>query len=380
MRLVRYAVNPRAARRVVSTLLAAVCVVASASGRAQPPVNAESAERDLEVVLLGQALIKHDPRQYFPDPLASIRQVLSGADVVFTNLEVAICAPKLACEPTRNDIYFHGTQPLVLDYLTSIGVNLLSLANNHAWDYGAKGVLAAVEEAGRRGIVHAGSGRDIAAAVRPAVLATRAGRVALVAAATARLKPEAAATDARVGLNVLGLEDTEAWERNLASIREARRSADVVVFYQHFQTIGTPEWQQLWARAAVDAGADIYVSHGAPTLSGIELRGRSVIFYGLGNFIFHSQTPIGEYERDVWESVVVRMTLGADGGQKIRLVPITLDEGTAGELFVQTRGLPRRASAEQGEAILRRLVGLSTVFGTQIAIVDGEGQVVVPER
>ena len=159
--------------------------------------------------MAGQALIEHDPREYLEAPLATVAPILASADAAFTNLEVAVAEPGCDCRPTRDDVFFHGAGPEVLDYLGELGVSLLSLANNHSWDYGA----------------------------------------------------------------------------------------DFVIAYQHYQIDGPPGWQERWARATVDAGADLYISHGEPRLAGVEAYGGGLILYGLGNFIFHSRTEIGNYAR-----------------------------------------------------------------------------------
>jgi len=349
-------------------LFAVLLALLSTSCTRDAPMTADAA---IDIALLGQALIEHDPRLHVEAPLASVLPFLDGQDIVMSNLEVAVCAANAQCEPTRTDQYFHGTDPSVLDYLDAIGVNLLSLANNHAWDYGATGVLSTIEEARRRGIVHAGTGPTLADATAPAYMDVAGQRVALVAIASAKLQPEAAATARRPGVNILLPDDTEAWQRNIDAIQRASAEAELTVVYQHFQSLGTPEWQQSWARAAIDSGADLYVSHGAPELSGVEHYGGGLILYGLGNFIFHSRSEVGHYPPEVWESVLVLLSFEAGQIGTVTFVPITIDEGTPGPDFLQERGYPALASGEDAARILKRLEALSAPFGTRIRI-DGD--------
>jgi poly-gamma-glutamate synthesis protein (capsule biosynthesis protein) len=356
-------------RNVSMTLLSALALTASCNS-SQP---GNEGHDDLDVVLLGQALIEHDPRSSTESPLESVVPLLAGADVVFTNLEVSVCAKDAECQPTRTDEYFHGAGPRVIDYLDSIGVNLLSLANNHAWDYGSRGILSGIEEASSRGIVHAGTGKAIGDAVAPAYLDVRGTRVALVAAASAKLKPEAPATSERPGVNVLLPDDAEAWERNIASIREAAGEADLVIAYQHLQSLGTHEWQRDWAKATIDAGADIYVSHGEPVLSGVELYNGGLIFYGLGNFIFHTRSEIGHYPREVWESLVVRLSLKDGHLDGAELIPVVIDEGEPGPDFLQKRGYPSIAQGGEATAILQAVVEASRAYGTEIEVIGERG-------
>ena len=115
----------------------------------------------ITLAILGQALIEHDPRGYIEAPLATVTPILASADAVFTNLGVAVAGPGCDCTPTRDDVYFHGAGPEVLEYLDEIGVSLVSLANNHSWDYGDASIVSTLEELAGRGMTHAGTGRTL---------------------------------------------------------------------------------------------------------------------------------------------------------------------------------------------------------------------------
>jgi len=350
--------------------MAALASAGCAPGADNPAPS--GSEPTVTLAVVGQALIEHDPRQYLEAPLATVAPILAGADAVFTNLEVAIAAPGCDCEPTRDDVFFHGAGPEVLDYLDELGVSLLALANNHSWDYGDEGIVSTVEEVARRGITHAGTGRNLSEAVAPAYRDVGGVRVGVVALATVNAPPGAMATETKPGVNLLHPDDAEAWDRNLGAIREAAGNSDVLISYQHYQTDAGPGWQERWARAAVDAGADLlYISHGEPRLAGVEAYGGGLILYGLGNFIFHTRTDLGNYPREVWESVVVTLSLGADGVRAAAFVPVVFNEGTPGELFFETRGYPEVADGDAGSAILERLAELSAEYGTRLEIEDG---------
>lgn len=330
--------------------------------------------------MVGQALIEHDPRRYLEAPLATVVPLLASADAVFTNLEVAVAGPGCDCRPTRDDVFFHGAGPEVLDYLGDIGVSLLSLANNHSWDYGDAGIVSTLEEAAKRGFTHAGTGRTLAEAAAPAYRDVAGLRVGMVAVATVNQPPEAAATESAPGVNMLDPDDPAAWDRNIAAIREAAASADFVIAYQHYQIDGPPGWQERWARTTIDAGADLYISHGEPRLAGVEAYGGGLILYGLGNFIFHSRTEIGNYPPETWQSVVATLTIGRDGVREAAFTPILLDEGSEGEFFLERRGYPEVATGEEGAAIPTRLAELSARYGTRLDVRDGRARWNAPDR
>lgn len=363
----------------LGTVFAAVatCLVLGCGNRGDGSADPEPSVR---LGIVGQALIEHDPRDYLDTPLSSVVPILAAADAVFTNLEVAVSGPGCSCDPTRNDVFFHGAKPDVLDFLGEIGVSLLALSNNHSWDYGTEGILSTIAEAEARGLVHAGTGANISEAAAPAYLDLGDFRLGLVSMATVNSPEQARATDSRAGVNMLDPGDSAAWDRNIAAVRTADYAADAVLVYQHFQTDAEIGWQQSWARATIDAGGDIYISHGEPTLKGVEVYHGGLILYGLGNFIFHTRTELGRYPPDVWQSVIVEVSLGAEGVDEVTFTPVVLDEGTEGPTFLETRGYPEVAEGELGQAILSRLIDLSIPYGTTIELRDGRAKLSIGDQ
>jgi len=325
-------------------------------------------EPNVQLGIVGQALIEHDPRAYLKAPLSSVVPILGAADAVFTNLEVAVSGPECSCVRTRDDVFFHGAEPDVLDFLGEIGVSLLALSNNHSWDYGTEGILSTITEAEARGLIHAGTGANISEAAAPAYLDLGDFRLGLVSMATVNLPEEARATDSRAGINMLDPSNSTDWDRNIEAVRTADDTSNAVLIYQHFQTDAEIGWQERWARATIDAGADIYVSHGEPFLKGVEVYHGGLILYGLGNFIFHTKTKIGRYPPEVWQSVIVEVSFGAEGVDEVTFTPVVLDEGTEGPNFFETRGYPEVAEGELGQAILSRLIDLSSPYDTRIEL------------
>ena len=368
-RVVRLLLSPKlmhVGRLAVGFLV--MCVLTGCAERAEHFAESRGV---VSLTLVGQALIEHDPREYLDSPLSSVAPLLSRSDAVFTNLEVAIAGPDCECKPTRDDVYFHGAKPIVLDYLKELGVSLLSLANNHSWDYGTEGVLSTIAEAEARGMAYSGTGADIFAATKPAYLAVGQLTLSLVSMASVNSPDEARATHNRGGVNLLDPGDSAAWDRNLASVQVADSASDVVIVYQHYQTDAEAGWQESWARAVIDAGADIYVSHGEPTLKGVEAYRDGLVLYGLGNFIFHTRTELGRYPSDVWESVIAEVSLDAAGVREVSFFPIALDPGEEGPLFLETRGYPEVVTGQLGQSILHRLIELSAPYATSIELVDG---------
>jgi poly-gamma-glutamate synthesis protein (capsule biosynthesis protein) len=365
--------------------------------------NASGAEPSAwSITLTGQSMIRSDIRAHVPAAVPVIKSFLNG-DVVFTNFESTVLDVNKGQSPKDGRFL---SPPEALEALKAFGFNLVSFANNHAWDLKVAGLQNANEHANKIGLAHAGTGNNIGEAVAPAYLKTPKGTVALIAIASGLLAEGAQATATRPGVNELHVvNDTPNAEeagRILASIREARAHADIVIVYEHqhifnkpFLTMMVeelperlvpPDWLKKWTHDEVDAGADIIVMHGAPLLHGIEIYKGKPIFFDLGNFIF--QIPPTEIVLDepiIWESVVAYVEFKGRTLQSVKFRPIWMnkigqgfadffDEHTNNE-FLQTRGLPKAATGDQARYILERLASLSKPFGTNVAITGDTAEI-----
>jgi poly-gamma-glutamate capsule biosynthesis protein CapA/YwtB (metallophosphatase superfamily) len=326
----------------------------------------------------GQLLIAHDVCAANYDGFDAVVRELKRGDVVFSDLETPIRTPASGA-PTRDNEFFHVAGLTELRCVREMGFGLLALSNNHAWDLGTPGILATRDAVAAEGFAFAGTGENVAAATRHGALRD----VALVAMATGKIREGAAATPARPGVNELRLgpnlrlnnEDTA---RNLDAIRAAAREARIVIAYLHNHEWGedmsiVQPWSREWARACIDAGATLFVSHGAPLLRAIEVHRSRPIFHGLGSLIFHSRTKIGHYPSIVWESAIVHCEF-AEGATRVEIVPIVLNErGDDPQHQDETRGRPRIARGADAQRILERLAAISAEMGTPIVIRDERG-------
>lgn len=175
--------------------------------------------------------------------------------------------------------------------------------------------------------------------------------------------------------------DQESADGHLSAIRRSAARGDFVIAYLHhhhwepgWQDV--PGWVQDFARMCVDAGASLFVSHGAPVLQAVELYKGAPLFYGLGNFLF--QVPSEETEwsaPEVWQSVVAACRYDGTGNlEGIDLLPIVI--GAAERAGSTTeRSVPLAATGDAGRHILQAFATRSRAFGTEIAVSGSCGRI-----
>ena len=291
---------------------------------------------------------------------AAIGEIVRSADVASVNLETNVFdldgfegwpgSSALDHLPHRGErpggVYLLA-DPLALQDLASMGFDVYARANNHTGDWGIEGLLATSRELDALGLAHAGVGRDMQEASRPAYVDRAIGRVAMISLTTTfavsskaaaqrpdskgrpgcngvtihrALRASRAVHDelqaaaqamgnphlfARMGIGVELADDNTTrvveWtdhtdmERLEDEIARARRFADAVIINAHVHeptnhVTQPPLWLQSLARACIDAGADAYLGHGPPRLRPIEIYANRPIFYSMGTFMAHNQT------------------------------------------------------------------------------------------
>jgi poly-gamma-glutamate synthesis protein (capsule biosynthesis protein) len=218
------------------------------------------------------------------DPATAIGPMageLSAADLAIVNLESAVTT-RGTPEPKE----FHFRAPVTAyDAVKAAGIDAVSVANNHALDYGRDGLADTLAAAAERRYPVVGVGADADAAYAPYIATVRGTRVAILALSQIReLSSRWAAGPGRSGL-ASGLDVA----RSVAAVRAARAAADVVVVYVHWgregQECPTAAQREL-AAAVATAGADAIVSTHAHLLLGDGWLGRTFVSYGLGNFVW----------------------------------------------------------------------------------------------
>lgn len=187
--------------------------------------------------------------------------------------------------------YTFRLAPEKVSMFKEMGIDAVTLANNHALDYGTDALLDTCEVLDGAGILHTGAGKNLDEAKQPVVFVKNGQRVALIGAT--RVIPEAgwAATNGHPGM----LSSYEvSVEPLLSQIAECHAAGDKVVVLIHWgiERDETPqEYQRVLAKRYIDAGADLVIGSHPHVLQGIEYYKGKPIFYSLGNFVFGSSIP-----------------------------------------------------------------------------------------
>jgi poly-gamma-glutamate synthesis protein (capsule biosynthesis protein) len=144
----------------------------------------DSEKGNFTIALTGDSMLTRKLSAFAEPQYLGLVKILRGADACFGNLESTVRhgnegSPAISRMGRGT---FMTTEPSLVPEMKWLGLNLLSCANNHSFEYGEQGVLATMRHLDDGGIVHAGTGRNLAQARAPGYLDTHNGRVALVAA------------------------------------------------------------------------------------------------------------------------------------------------------------------------------------------------------
>ncbi|HZL05113.1 MAG TPA: CapA family protein, partial [Coriobacteriia bacterium] len=211
----------------------------------------------------------------------------------------------------------------------------------------------------RNGIGFAGAGANREAAWTPAVAMKKGASVAFLSFSHI-LPPGFVATSNSPGL-AQGRNNMDAVE---SAIREAKAANDYVLVSFHWGVEYADECngdQVRDAHEAIDAGADMVLSHHPHVIQAVELYKGKLIAYSLGDFVFD------HYSRKTGEAFILNAELGPNGIGAIRVTPVYLDSD----------GKPGIVTGSEADTILDRLRTISQKRGTTVTI-TGDTAVVTP--
>ena len=232
------------------------------------------------------------------DALAELQRRQPAVKII--NLETSLTA---GGEPWPGKGIHYRMHPANVALLTTAGIDVAALANNHVLDWGYAGLEQTLATLHQAGIRTAGAGRTAAAAGAPAVVKLAGqGRVLVFAfgVASSGIPLTWGAAAAQAGVNLLPELSTAAVERIGAQVRQVKKPGDVVVASLHWGGNWGYEIapaQQQFAHGLLDrAGVDLVHGHSSHHVQGIEVYKGKLILYGCGDLLTDYEGIGGEEE------------------------------------------------------------------------------------
>jgi len=232
--------------------------------------------------------------------LQNLESILMRSDLVIANLETPITDMKVSPLAAKEKEPIHWTDvEMAPKYLKKHNIKTVSLANNHAMDYGLAGLEQSLRVLRENDMQSFGAGLDSVSAAKPYLKQFTVGKqvftVAIIGAFEFRENYEKDfsfyANGNVGGVNKLDIENISI---QIKQLKETIPNVFVIVF---------PHWNQnyVWkskvqtelAHQIIDAGADLIIGHGAHMMQEIEKYHGRWIMYSIGNFMFNSE---GRYE------------------------------------------------------------------------------------
>lgn len=240
-------------------------------------------------------------------------------------------------KPLYNKSWTFQAPESSLSMLKDMGADIVSLANNHVYDYGEQGFYDTLDNLKKAGIPYIGAGRNIEEAKKGCYFVINGCKVGIVAASRAE---KVRFTPVSTGNNpgVMGTYDNADF---LNVIKDARSQCDILFVYVHWGTENSTVLERAQpdgAREYIDAGADVIVGAHTHCLQGMEFYKGKPIIYSVGNFWFNSKTL---------DSCVMTFTVDGDMNVQTRILPL-LQKGCETKLL--TAADERRALFDRVES------------------------------
>ncbi|GAB4461914.1 MAG: CapA family protein [Armatimonadaceae bacterium] len=275
------------------------------------------------------------------DILTKVSPLLKDADITFGNLEGPLVDGGTTSKRGPNSYAFR-TPPTYGQYLKDAGFDVLSVANNHANDFGERGRTTTCKTLEKLGIEHAGSDRDDVAE-----LTIRGTRVAVVAFA-----------HNQVSLNVNNIGAAK------QAVSAAAKQADIVIVSFHGGAEGTAHQHvprgperffgesrgdlRRFTHAVIDAGADLVLGHGPHVVRGLEIYRDRLIAYSLGNFATYGKFGL---RGETALSLILEVSLAPRGAK----TPGMFVSGKIHPVVQVGKGIPQPDPTRKTIAVARKL-------------------------
>ena len=213
--------------------------------------------------------------------------------------------------------YTFRCDPKYVNALSEMGVDVVSLANNHALDYGRDALSDTFAVLNQAGILYAGAGDTAERAYELQVIEKNGKKFGFLAAS--RVVPQSNwKVEERAPGMLTAYDDTKL----VQLIENARSECDFLSVFLHWGVeydAQPQDYQTKIATDCFDAGADVVIGTHTHCLQGASFINGKPVFYSLGNFVFG---------QSIDRSVAVKVEISSDGTAVYRLLPVYAAGGT----------------------------------------------------
>jgi len=245
-------------------------------------------------------------------PFLKIAEFLQKADLVFGNLESVI-----SDKGTKvGSLYSFRADPRTIEGLVFASFDVLSLANNHAFDYTSEALIDTIIRLKLADISSVGADMTKEAAFAPLIKEIKDTKIAFLA--YTNLGP----SSWQAGLNNPGIAwiDENDFPQIQEDIEKAKQESDVLIVSLHAGTEYEPEpdqFQKDFSKMAIDAGANLVIGHHPHVVQPYEEYKNGWIFYSLGNFIFDQ-----DFSEETMKGQIVKVVI--KNGKINKVIPINI--------------------------------------------------------
>jgi poly-gamma-glutamate capsule biosynthesis protein CapA/YwtB (metallophosphatase superfamily) len=339
-------------KRLLTAFLVLLAASSSALAADEVPQDEITVAAVGDIMLGGRAepfLIEFGPGY----PFTEVLPFLGSADIVAGNLESAISTRGKAVE---NKKFTLRAGKIAARALTSAGIRVVTLANNHSMDFGPlafRDTLLSLEE---NGVLYTGAGMDLDDARTPALVKVK-GRTLAFLAYSLTFPLDFFASPGRPG-TAPGFADFVK-----ADIEKVRPRSDLVIVSFHWGAellTAAKDYQIELGHRAIDWGADLVLGHHPHVLQELEVYKGRLIAYSLGNFVFGSESNRTN------TSMILLVTFQGKTLVRVEAVPLDINN-------YRVRYRPRVLAGKEASLALDGINAASARFGTRLEIAHDRG-------
>ncbi|NND07879.1 MAG: hypothetical protein HKN87_15990 [Saprospiraceae bacterium] len=350
-------------------------------------------ENTVSVILMADMNIQNrkDPSSGFIHIMPTLHQ----GDVLFCNLEGPFAGTSSDVIDIPHKSTWTHSDPAMVEGLVEAGFDAVGVANNVTYPYSA--LMRSLKVLDKAGIKHTGGGKNISSAIEPVIIEEKGTKIGFVQYAATVFPFNHVATKNQPGIAeikvhtsyqappnldkpaqppvVLATPDEASLASMVTNISALKEKVDIVVASYHWGVSSALEphaYQRIIGRAAIEAGADIVLGHGAHKLQTIEMWKDRPIFYCAGNAVF-----------DWWKirsspnGLLIRAVVKDKKLDQVSFVPLQRDDDNAPILY--------DPSSEMGQKLISRIDGKGglhrarlNIQGKEVVIYDAHAKESIP--